>query len=492
MSELPMHPNQRGTTVEPIEYLRTIGRRWIVIVLLGALGLVAAWAYASSVAPLYKSTSSVFVSSERGETTSELVQGSTFSQNLVQSYAQLATMPAVLDPVIKQLNLDTSAGQLASSVVAATPLNTVIIEITVSSESPARAAATADAITTSLSTLVQNLAPKGPDNAPSITLSTVSEAQVPTAPYAPNTRLLLVTGLAGGLALGVIYALARELLDTRVRGEKGLLRVTDAPLLGKIGEKRRSDPPGLVMRVMPRSVLAEGYRRIRTNLEFIDVDNRPRCVVVTSPMVADGKSTSALNLALAMAERAPRVLLIDADLRRPSIAGMCDIEGEVGLTTVLVGTVALEDAITLWGGVLHVLPSGAVPPNPGQLLGSTAMSDLVLRLRGEYDFIVIDSPPLLPASDALGLAHLADGAIVVARDKTTRRAQLATTLESLEAVKARLLGIVLNRVQERHSDAYDYVETAKATKARLAPSVVDVDPDISNTDGRPAESSRTA
>ncbi|WP_197059294.1 polysaccharide biosynthesis tyrosine autokinase [Cryobacterium sp. MLB-32] len=479
--------------MEPIEYLRTIGRRWVVIVLLGALGLGAAWAYASSVPPLYKSTSSVFVSSDRGETTSELVQGSTFSQNLVQSYAQLATMPAVLDPVIEKLNLDTTAPELASSIVAATPLNTVIIEITASSESPTRAAATADAVTTSLATTVQKLAPKGPNNTPSITLSTVSTAQVPTIPYAPNTRLLLITGLGAGLALGIVYALARELLDTRLHGEKSILRVTDAPVLGKIGEKRRSDPDGLVMRVMPRSLLAEGYRRIRTNLEFVDVDNRPRCVVVTSPMVADGKSTSALNLALAMAERAPRVLLIDADLRRPSVAGMCDIEGEVGLTTVLVGAVALEDAITLWGGVLYVLPSGAVPPNPGQLLGATAMSDLILRLRGEYDFIVIDSPPLLPASDALGLAHLADGAIVVARDKSTRRAQLAATIESLDAVNARLLGIVLNRIQERHSDAYNYVETAQVVKARLAASsAAAAKAGNSNPDGRSTETSRTA
>ncbi|TDW29955.1 polysaccharide biosynthesis tyrosine autokinase [Cryobacterium psychrophilum] len=479
--------------MEPIEYLRAVAKQWLVIVLLGALGFGAAWAYVSNETPLYKSTSSVFVSSERGETTSELVQASTFSQNLVQSYAQLASMPAVLNPVIAELNLDTSAPVLATSVVAATPLNTVIIEITVSNDSPARAAAIANSITRSLATVVQKLAPRGPNNTPSITLSTVSTAQAATVPYSPNTRLWLITGVAGGLALGVLFALARELLDTRVRGEKGLLRVTDAPLLGKVGEKRRGDPAGLVMRSMPRSVLAEGYRRIRANLEFIDVDSRPRCVVVTSPVVADGKSTSALNLALAMAERAPRVLLIDADLRRPSIAGMCDIEGEVGLTTVLVGTVALEDAVTLWAGVLHVLPSGAIPPNPGQLLGSTAMSDLVSRLRREYDFIVIDSPPLLPASDALGLAHLADGAIVVARDKSTRRAQLAHTLESLDAVKARLLGVVLNRVNERHSDAYDYVESpsAKVRHSSGEQPANEVDPDISGSPAHAKEVSRT-
>ena len=440
--------------MEPIDYVRTVTRRWLVILILGAVGVVAAWAYAATLPVMYQSRSSVFVTSQRGETTNELVQGSTFTQNLVESYAQLATMPVVLDPVIADLELDTTARALASRVTAETPLNTVIIEIMVADRSATDAAVIADAITDSLATTVQNLAPKGPDNAPSITMDTVSTAQVATSPSSPNVGFILVSGLLGGLALGIAYALGREVLDTRVREEKDLARVTDIPLVGKVGLKRRTDPAGLTMRAMPRSSLAEDYRRICANLEFIDVDNRPRVVVVTSPLPQDGKSTTAANLALAMAERYPRVLLIDADLRRPSLAEMCGIEGELGLTTVLVGGCTRAEAITVWANALHVLPAGALPPNPGQLLGSTAMHVLVQQLSTEYDFIVIDSPPLLPASDALGLAHVADGAIVVARFSSTRRQKLASTLDSLEAVNARVLGIVLNQVRDRRSEAY--------------------------------------
>ena len=440
--------------MEPIDYLRTVTRRWLVILILGVLGFVAAGAYAATLPVMYQSRSSVFVTSQRGETTNELVQGSTFTQNLVESYAQLATMPAVLDPVIEELGLDTTARALASRVTAETPLNTVIIEITVADRSATDAAVIADAITDSLATTVQNLAPKGPNDAPSITMETVSTAQVAKTPSSPNVPFILVTGMLAGLALGILYALGRELLDTRVREEKDLARVTDTPLIGRVGLKRRADPAGLVMRAMPRSSLAEDYRRICANLEFIDVDNRPRIVVVTSPLPQDGKSTTAANLALAMAERYPRVLLIDADLRRPSVADMCGIEGELGLTTVLVGACTRSEAITVWANALHVLPAGALPPNPGQLLGSTAMHDLVKQLSSEYDFIVLDSPPLLPASDALGLAHVADGAIVVARFNSTRRQKLASTLESLEAVNARVLGIVLNQVRDRRSEAY--------------------------------------
>jgi capsular exopolysaccharide synthesis family protein len=445
--------------VEPLEYLRVIGRRWLVIVILGLLGAGAAWAYASTLPTLYRSTSSVFVSSLRGETTSELVQGSTFTQNIVQSYTQLATLPVVLDPVIASLGLEMSSNRLASRVTATSPLNTVIIEISVTDGSAERAAAIADAVTASLSSAVQSLAPRGPNNTPSITLQTVSGAQIPSAPYSPNYNLITLTGLVGGIALGVLYALAREVLDTRVRSEKDLLRVSDAPLLGKVGRKRRSDGPGLVMLSRPYGAIAEDYRRIRANLEFIDVDHRPHTVVITSPLSHDGKSTTAINLALAMAERSPRVLLIDADLRQPSVAGICDIPGEVGLTTILVGAVSPEDAITVWANGLHVLPSGTVPPNPGQLLGSETMSDLLKTLASSYDFIVLDSPPLLPATDALALAHIADGAIVVTRYKSTRRTQLAATVESLEAVNARVLGMVLNQVHERSPITYESTPT---------------------------------
>lgn len=445
--------------MEPVEYLRSIARRWLILVLLGALGAGAGFAYATSLPLLYRATSSVFVSSPRGETTSELVQGFTFTEKLVQSYTQLATMPAVLQPVIDSLELDTTPNALANSVSASTPLNTVIIEVTVVDRNAQRAAQIANAITRSLANTGQDLAPQGPAGSPSITLETVSTAQAPSRPFSPNTALLVITGLLVGLALGVVYAVLRDMLDTRVRDEKDLERVTDAPLLGKVGLKGRKDPVGVAMRVMPRSTIAEAYRRIQANLEFIDVDHRPRTIVVTSAVTRDGKSTTSVNLALALAERSSRVLLIDADLRRPSIADICGVEGDVGLTTVLVGAISPEEAIVPCGESLSVLSAGALPPNPGQILGSEAMRSLLRVLSARFDYIVIDSPPLLSATDALGLSHLADGAIVVARYRATRRAQLKDTIESLENVNARVLGIVLNSVTERNAHAYYGMES---------------------------------
>lgn len=450
--------------MESVDFLRSVIRRWQVVLLLGILGGLGGYAYASTLPTMYRATSSVFVSSPRGDTTNELVQGFTFTEKLVQSYSQLATMPAVLQPVIDNLELDTTPAALASRVSASTPLNTVIIEVTVINRSPEQSARIANAITRSLATVGQDLAPEGPAGSPSITVETVSTAQAPLKPFSPNLMLLVATGALIGLAIGAAFAVLRDMLDTRVRDEKDLARVSDAPLLGKVGKNSRRDPAGIAMRVMPRSSVAEAYRRIQTNLEFIDVDHKPHTIVVTSSVTRDGKSTTSVNLALALAERAPRVLLIDADLRRPSIADVCGVDGDVGLTTVLVGAISAEEAIVPLSPSLSVLSAGAVPPNPGQLLSSDAMRSLIRTLAKSYDYIVIDSAPLLATTDALGLAHIADGAIVVARYRKTRRSQLKDTVDSLENVNARVLGIVLNQVKERGQQAYygmqDLPETA--------------------------------
>lgn len=455
--------------MEPRDYVNAVRRRWILIVGLGLLGGLTALAYDFTLPTLYKATSSVFVSTSQGDTTSELVQGSTFTQANVQSYARLATMPIVLEPVIAELDLDITPPALARAITVDTPLNTVIIEITASSPDARESAAIADAVTDSLSAAVTQLAPDGPDGEPAIAMTTVAPARVPTLPYAPNTRFIVLTGTLAGLAVAFLFAIASQAFDTRVRTAADLSRVTDAPLLGTVVRRPGRRASNLVMRTDPHGPQAESYRRIRANLEFADVDRPVRALVVTSALAGEGKSTTSINLALALAERSDRVLLIDADLRRPSIGRHCQIEDAVGLTTVLLGEVRVADAVQRWAGAIDILPSGAVPPNPGQLLGSAAMADLMSELTESYTFIIVDSPPLLPAIDALGLARLTDGTIVVARYKWTRRQHLARAIESLAAVRARMVGIVLDRVPARAATAsyYGYRSHREAAPADI-------------------------
>jgi capsular exopolysaccharide synthesis family protein len=438
------------------EYLGALKRSWALLLVLTLLGGAAGFGYARSTPPMYKASSSVFVTTQRGETPSELVQGSTYTQNLIQSYAQLATLPSVLEPVIVRLRLDTTAEQLAGSVSANAPLNTVLIDIAVTDRSATQAALIANAVTSSLATTVQGISPKTAQGTPAVTMQQVAEAQAPEAPFAPNTRLLTLTGGIIGLVLAAIYALCRQLLGTRIKTAKDLRRVTDIPMLGTIPGGRRSSSDEIVMRVAPHGRPAESYRRMAANLEYINPDAAVHSVVVTSAAEGEGKSLTAINLSLALAEKYDRVLLVDADLRRPRIAHYCQIEGTAGLSNVLAGAAELREVIEPWGGI-YVLPSGAVPPNPNQLIGSEAMATLVRTCTAEYDVVVIDSAPLLPVTDSLPLSRITDGAVVVVRANVTRRGQLAAALEAIDSVNGHVLGFLFNGLATRRKDlSYTY------------------------------------
>ncbi|OMH31366.1 hypothetical protein BGP79_10140 [Tersicoccus sp. Bi-70] len=439
--------------MEPSEFVRVVKRYWVLVVVAGLLGAVVAGALAMTTRESYRATSSVYVSSQRGQTVQELVQGSTYTQDQVESFSRLATMPVVLDPVIKKLGLDTTAQALDNQVSANIPLNTVIIEITVTSGSPGEAARIANAVSESLGTEVERLAPPGPNNRPSVVLNTVSAATQPNAPFAPNTRLYVIAGLAIGILLAVLYVLIREVLDTRIRRDRDVHRVADTPVLASLARLANRRTASSVMITAPQSTAAESYRLLRTNLEFMEVDARLRTVVVSSPAAGEGKTSTAVALALAIAESGARVLLVDADLRRPGVADRLQIEASVGLSSVLIEQATLQEAVVRVE-TIDVLPSGPVPPNPNQLLNSASAENVLTELGRSYDLIVVDSPPLLPVTDTLPLAKLADGTILVVRAGATRRAQLRDAIEALNTINAKVLGVAINGVRLPRSGAY--------------------------------------
>jgi capsular exopolysaccharide synthesis family protein len=439
--------------MEPRSYLDALRRRWVLVVVLGLLGATAALYYDSTQPTLYKSTASVYVSTQRGDTTTELVQGSTFTQANVLSYAQLARTPAVLQPVIDELELGSSAPILANAISVDVPLNTVIINITAQDGDARQAAAIANAVSASLSAVVEALSPSDASGKSAVSMTPIAPAVVPSDPFAPNTRLIVITGILAGLVVGAALALLWELLDPRIRSVGEVLRLSDSPLLGAVARHRhRKDEIAIAMLQDAHSQQAESYRRIRTNLEFANVEHQVRRILLTSATIGEGKTTTSINLALALAERADRVLLIDADLRNPQIAERCSLERSVGLTTVLVGKITAEEAVQRYAGTLDVLTSGIPPHNPGQLLGSKAMAHLMADLSERYDYIVVDTPPLLGATDALGLVHAVDGVVLVVRYRTTRRPQLINALDSLRAVNANILGLVFNGGKPETSD----------------------------------------
>lgn len=437
-------------------FLQVLRKLWWLVLACVLAGIAAGAAFAAAQPVLYRSTSSVYVSANGGATQSDLLQGSTFTQNAVQSYVQLATMPVVLNPVVEGLRLNESAGSLAKRISADVQLNTVIIQVTASDRDPKRAADIANAVRASLADAARTLS-AGSGTKPAITMRTVATAGVPSTPYTPNVPLLVLLGALLGLAAGLLATWLRGALDTRITSQEQLraaVGADDAPFLGAVSHRRRGSAGPAVI-AEPQGTIAEEYRRLLINLDFAGIDSRVRAVTVTSALSGEGKTTTSLNLAAAAAEAGQRVLLIDGDLRRPSVATNLGIDGGVGVTDVLLGRAEVGQAIQRVGE-LDVLPAGTQPPNVTQLVGSTALAKLVRGLIEDYDFVVVDAPPLLPVVDPLTLSKLTDGALVVARARETRRPQFAHALEALRLVDARILGVVLNDVGRTKVTGYGY------------------------------------
>lgn len=407
--------------------------------------------------PTYTSDTQLFVAIQSSGSVQELQQGNTFSQARVQSYVGTVQTPVVLQPAIDVLGLALTSEELAKRVKATSDLNTVLITISVTDSSPVQAAAIAEAVANSLVRAVDTLEKPRTGGPSPVSMSIITPAKAPLSPSAPNTRLNLAFGLMIGLALGIAGAFTRTAIDNRIRGEADLRRVTEAPILGGISYDQDAARLPLLTQSAPQSPRAESFRQLRTNLQFANVSGRAKTVLVTSSLPGEGKSTTATNLAIALAQSGQTVCLVDADLRRPMISEYLGLERGAGLTTALVGTVDVGELLQPWGSDdLYVLTSGQIPPNPSELLGSAEMEKLVARLEQSFDTVIIDAPPLLPVTDAAVLSQHVGGIVLVVGVQKTRHQDVEKSLSALAMVGSNLLGIVLNRLPVRGPDAYAY------------------------------------
>lgn len=452
------------------DYLAIVRKRWTIIALVTVVAVGLAALATALATPVYDARAQVYVSISNAGSTNDLLQGSSYTQRQVKSYTALITTPRVLQPVIDDLGLEMTPEDLAGTVSADFPPDTSLINIHARHPEPQMAAEIANELAQSLAGVVDEL--ERPDEGISpVAISTVREASAPTAPASPQPARNMVLGLLLGLAAGFALAVLRQVLDTRVRTADDIRALTDASVMTVVPEDSGSTSR-LPVRDEPASIVAEAFRRLRTNLQFLDTAEPLEAIVVTSSIPGEGKSTVAANLAITLADAGSRVVLVDADLRRPSVAEYLGIEGSVGLTTVLIGQASLEDVVQPWGGGnLQVLPSGQVPPNPSEMIGSRAMAWVLAELRRRYDVVIIDTPPLLPVTDAAILARIANGALLVAGTHNAHRNQVLESLGSLEAVGARVLGLIVNRVQRQQSEAYAYYgadETQPPVRRRRA------------------------
>lgn len=430
-----------------VEFIATLRKRIAYVVIPFVLLAGLAFGISKSTTPLYTAEASVYFSLPVGQSGSDLYQGSNYTQQQIGSFALLVRQPIVMDPVVGSLRLGVTGQELARTVTAKSNADTVIIEITATDEDPGEAAAIANAVTAQFIRVVRDLSPELPSGQPSIKAVTTASATVPVGPSSPNTKRNVLVGGLLGLFLGLLSALAREKFDNRVRVENDF--PNGVHLLTTI-EDDKNFQVGVTSsqgsRARREIVREESYRKLRTGLRFLDIENPAKVIVMTSSVAAEGKSSSSINLARVLGGDGQRVLLVDGDLRRPKVAEYAGVEGAIGLVDVLAGTVDVDVAVQSWKpGEVDVLPSGTLPPNPSEVLGSDAMAELVTSLRKRYDYIVIDAPPILPVTDALVTSTLADGAVLIVRYGKTTRNQMRTAVDSLRSVNGRVLGVIINR-----------------------------------------------
>lgn len=441
------------------DYLRIVRAKWILItaVTLITIGLTAVWSLIQT--PVYRASTEVYVSVRIGDgTIGELQQGTNFIRQAVGSYADIINTSIIMEPVAQRLDTDLSATQLASKVSASSPSNTVLINISASDSSPEFAAELANVTASVFAEVVSNQLERPAEGAPArVQIDTVQPAVVPSAPISPNAQRNLSLGLLLGLLMGVGIAVLRETMDTRIRGRAQVTQITNTPILGGIMYDPDATGHPLVVLNNPTSPRSEAYRAFRTNLQFLKVEGNPRSFVVTSSGPSEGKSVTAANLAVSLAEAGSTVCIVDGDLRKPRIAELFGIEGGVDLTDVLIGRSDLAHALQKWGiPNLYVLPSGHRPPNPSEMLGSHEMADLLTELQQEFDYVIVDAPPVLVVTDAAIIAKHVGGALMVAAVGKTRKDGLKDALQSMDRIEARVLGIILTMVPPKGPDSYGY------------------------------------
>ncbi|MCK0090475.1 polysaccharide biosynthesis tyrosine autokinase [Rhodococcus sp. F64268] len=445
--------------MEVHDYLRILQARWKIVAVTTVVAVLAALGASLLTTPQYEAKTRMFVSTSSGGSVQEIYQGNLFSQQRVASYTKLLTGTNLAERTIDTLGFtDMTPNELASKVTAASAPDTVLIDMAVTDPSPERARDIANAMSDEFVTMVRELETPENGGPPTARVVVETHAATPAAPVTPKTMRNVALGLAVGVLLGIALAVLRDRLDNTVKDREAIEEIAGAGVVGVIPmDKARQDTPPISF-VDANSGDAEAYREMRTNLQFLEVDHPPRSIVVTSALPTEGKTTTAINLALVLTEAGHTVALVEGDLRRPRVSKYLGVMSGAGLSTVLANQASIADVMqtTKYDG-LWVLGAGALPPNPSELLGSDHARDVLDDLRSRFDYVIIDAPPLLPVTDAAVLSTITDGALLIARHGKTTKEQLFRAVGNLRAVNATVLGTILNMTPAKgRGGSYEY------------------------------------
>ncbi|MCW2546236.1 MAG: hypothetical protein JWN96_696 [Mycobacterium sp.] len=431
------------------EYLKLLryGKWWIAAGLL--CGGLVGFLFAVTSVPTYVATTTLyFAAIEGGGEPGQAYQGALLAEQKARAYAQLI----VSDRLLNEVRNDTTGAcrngcgpvpAKAITVESSAGNPTLIVKVT--DASAQRAAMVADSIAEKTANLVADLErPQDPTLSTVTTLRVLAPAAVPTTPTSPNLQVDVLVGAVIGAFLGLAVTLIRRSLDSSVCTKEALEELTGLPMLGAVPYDKPSRRTPTLIPDRPSGQVAEAVRQLRVNLRSAGIGSGCTSLLVTSAVAGEGKTSLVCNLAAAFGLEGDRVLVIDADLRRPSVGNYLGIDPAVGLSTVLLGQCEPHDAVESWGdGLFHVLTSGPIPENPSELLGSKRTTAMLVALASRYDVILVDSPALPSVADGAVLARACDAAVLVVRYGRTPASDVTEALAALRAVSAHVLGCAL-------------------------------------------------
>ncbi len=429
---------------------------WMILVLT-LTGVLGAYALTLRMPHVYQADASGYVKATgSAENTGEGIAATSLSGSKADSYLPLVTSRSVAQRAIDETGIDASPAEVAGRVAASVAPNSVILEITATGASPGEARVLADAVMAATAVEANRVETGGRSSAKAVVQIVPIESALDGVQVAPDPVRNVAVGGIVGLAVAYLLVFVRRQLDTRIRSVDDIEEVMGTSVLGvvpAVRELRGDTGRGRLDRL---GAAAESFRQLRTNLRFVGVDDPPRSIVITSANASEGKSTVSATLARVLADAGRPVVLIDADLRRPMLASIFDIDGRVGLSQLLSGQVGLRDVLrdTDQPG-LQLISAGRTPPNPSELLGSLRMRQLIDHLALDHT-VLLDAPPMLPVTDAGVLAAQCDGVLFVFAVGRTHKDQAKVAARMMSRVDGRTLGVVLNMAPKRGLGSVQY------------------------------------
>lgn len=439
--------------------LNSVRDRWKLLLASVAICVIVASIGTALLPRQYSSSTLLYVSAQNSaQNAQSAYQGGLLSADRVKSYVEIVTSQRVGTEVARRLNLPMTPEQIIGALTASSAPDTVLINITATADDPVLASELVNSSATVFTEIVQEVERPLDATSPPLVAARVIQPGLPsTDPVSPSVVLNLALALLVGLAIGVGGAIGRDRLDATVRSEQAAVESSGVPNLASLSLTRGSTPNRAEASDQQDKINAEEIRRLRTNLSFVDLDGHRRVLTITSANAAEGKSSTCIGLAAAIAAAGRRVVIVEADLRKPSIAKYLSLEPAVGLTSILSRRVRLAEAIQQVPGErgVSVVTSGPTPPNPSEILGSEQMRLLTDELRGAFDYVLIDSPPLF-VTDAAALGRACDGYLLVIRHGHTTALEASRAAESLRQAGGSLLGNILTMVPHTKRTSYNY------------------------------------